>query len=188
MGVRATEIRRGHVLEKDGDLLLVTDFEHRTPGKGQAIISLKTRSLNNGQTGAIRLASGDIMDIAFLEKKKAEYLFKESNGNFVFMDTETYDQLPLSADLVGEKMGFVRENSTVELTYHGSTAIGIELPSSVVLRVTEAEAAVKGNTATNVKKDAVLETGLHIRVPLHITAGEEIKVRTDTGEFISRAN
>jgi len=188
MGVRATELRKGHVLEKDGDLLLITDYEHKTPGNLRAIIHIKTKSLTTGQTNAMRLGSGDVLDVAFLEKKKAEYLYKEANGDFVFMDSSDYEQFTLTSELVGDKMGFVKENTTVEVTFHGTTPIGVELPTSVVLEITEAEAAVKGNTATNVKKDAVLETGMTIKVPLHVSVGDKVKVNTDSGEFQGRAN
>jgi elongation factor P len=186
MGVRATELRKGTVIEKDGDLLLITEYTHKTPGNLRAIIQIKTRSLKTGQAGALRLGSGDVMDVAFLDKKKAEYLYQEANGDFVFMDSETYDQFTLTAELVGDKMGYVKENETVEVTFHERTAIGVEIPQSVVLEVTEAEAAVKGNTATNVKKDAVVETGLGVKVPMHVDVGDRIKINTETGEFQGR--
>ena len=188
MAVKATEIRKGQVIEKDGDLLLITEYEHRTPGNLRAIISLKTRSLRTGQANSMRLSSGDMVELAFLDRRSAEYLYKESSGTFVFMDTENYEQFELSPDLVGSAMDFVRENTTIEVTFHETTPIGIELPSQVVLKVAEAEPAVKGNTSSGAKKDAVLETGLSIKVPLHIQQGEEVRVSTDTGEFQGRAN
>ena len=188
MGVKATDLRKGQVLDKDGDLLLITDYEHRTPGNLRAIISIKTRSLKSGQTNAMRLSSSDTLELAYLDKRKAEYLYRESNGNYVFMDSESYEQFQLSQDLAAAAMNFVRENSTVEVTFHEQTPIGIELPPSVVLRVAEAEPAVKGNTSSGAKKDVVLETGFQIKVPLHIQADEEIRVSTDKGEFQGRAN
>ncbi len=186
MGVRATELRKGTVIEKDGDLLLITEYIHKTPGNLRAIIQIKTKSLKTGQAGNMRLGSGDVLEVAFLDKTKAEYLYRETNGDYVFMDSETYDQFTLTADLVGDQMGYVRENETIEVTFHDRTPIGVVIPTSVVLEVTEAEAAVKGNSATNVKKDAVLETGLGIKVPLHVSVGDKIKVNTDTGDFQGR--
>ncbi len=188
MGVRATDIRKGQVIEKDGDLLLVTEFEHKTPGNLRAIINIKTRSLRTGQVTAMRLGSSDTLEVAYLERRKCEYLFREGSGDYVFMDTSSYDQFHLSESFVGDKMQFVRENTTIEVTFHGTTPIGVELPTQVVLKVTEAEIAVKGNTATGVKKDAVLETGLTIKVPLHIGIGDDVRVSTETGEFQGRAN
>lgn len=189
MGVRATEIRKGQVIEMNGDLHVVTEYEHKTPGNLRAIINIKTKSLSTGATSAMRLGSGDTLEVAYLDKKKAEYLYKEpASGNFVFMDTTSYEQFELSQEFVGDKMLFVRENTQVEVAFHGTTAVGVELPPQVILEVTEAEQAVKGNTTSGVKKDAVLETGLRIKVPLHIQAGEKIKVATETGEFQGRAN
>ncbi len=188
MGVRATELKKGQVIDKDGDLLQITDYDHKTPGNWRAIIMIKTRSLKTGQVGSMRLGSGDTVDLAFLDRRKAEYLYRESNGDYVFMDSANYEQFQLGVDFVGDRMGFVRENSTIEVTFHETSPVDIELPPSVVLAVTEAEAAVKGNTASGVKKEAVLETGLKIKVPLHIQLGEEVRVSTETGEFLGRAN
>ena len=188
MAVRATEIRKGQVIEKDGDLLLITEYIHKTPGNLRAIINIKTRSLTTGQVNSTRLGSGDTLELAYLDRKKCEYLYRDGDGSYVFMDAESYEQFHLGEDFVGDCMGFVRENSTVEVTFHNQTPIGIDLPPVVVLKVTEAEHAVKGNTSSGVKKDATLETGLTIKVPMHIVAGEEIKVATDTGEFQGRAN
>lgn len=188
MGVRATEIRKGTVLEHEGDLLLVTEYTHKTPGNLRSIIHIKTKSLTSGQNNSMRLGSGDTVEVAYLDRRKAEYLYKDGNGNYVFMDGESYEQFELTPDFVGDTMGFVRENTTVEVTFHEQTPIGIELPPSVVLKVAESEVAVKGNTATNVKKDAIMETGLLVKVPPHIDVGEEIRVSTDTGEFQGRAN
>jgi elongation factor P len=188
MGVRATEIRKGQVLQLDGDLVLVTDFEHKTPGNLRAIINIKTKSLTTGATSAMRLGSSDVLEVAYLDRKRAEYLYREASGNYVFMDTESYEQFELSEEFVGEKMSYVRENTQVEVSFHGTTPVGVVLPPQVVLTVKEAEAAVKGNTTSGVKKDAVLETGLRIKVPIHIQIGDQVKVATETGEFQGRAN
>ena len=187
MGVRAIELRKGSVIEKDGDLLLITDYEHKTPGNLRAIINIKTKSLKTGQNNSMRLGSGDTLEVAYLDRRKAEYLYKESNGDFVFMDSESYDQFHLSPDLVGDRMGFVKENETCEVTFHGTAPIDVELPTTVVLEVTEAEPATKGNTATNVKKDAVVETGMTVKVPAHVAIGDRIKIRTADCEFMGRA-
>lgn len=188
MGVRATEIRKGQVLEHEGDLLLITEYTHKTPGNLRAIITIKTKSLTTGQNNSMRLGSGDTVDVAFLDRKQSEYLYNAGDMGYCFMDPNTYEQFHLSEELVGDKMPFVRENSSVEVTFHNETPIGVELPGQVTLKVTEAEAAVKGNTTSGVKKEAVLETGLRIKVPIHIEVGEEIKVQTETGEFAGRAN
>lgn len=188
MNVKATELRKGMVLLRDGDLILVTEYSHHTPGNWRSIIQVKTRSLRSGNNSSFRPMAGDMFEVAHLDRKKSQYLYKEANGDFVFMDNESYDQFTIPQDVIGDAMGFVKENSEVEVTFHDARPISIALPASVVLEVREAEHAVKGNTATNVKKDATLETGLHIKVPLHIKAGEMVKVSTETGEFLGRVN
>ncbi len=188
MGVRATEIRKGQVIQKDGDLLIVTEFEHKTPGNLRAIINIKTRSLTTGATSAMRLGSGDVLEVAYLDRKRAEYLYREGSGNYVFMDTASFEQFELSEEFVGDKMAYVRENTQLEVSFHGTTPVGVVLPPQVVLTVKEAEAAVKGNTSSGVKKEAVLETGLRIKVPIHVQPGDQVRVSTETGEFQGRAN
>ena len=188
MNVKATELRKGMVLQKDGDLQVITDYSHATPGNLRSVIHVKTKSLTSGQVSSFRPAAGDTFDTAYLDRKKAQYLYQEGNGDYVFMDQETYDQFHLPADLAADKMAFVKESDVIEVTFHEATPLGLALPASVVLEVTEAEMAVKGNTATNVKKDAVLETGHKIKVPMHIGVGERVKVSTESGEFQGRAN
>ncbi|MFT4537843.1 MAG: elongation factor P [Planctomycetota bacterium] len=188
MNLKATELRKGNVLLKDGQLLVITDYSHSTPGNWRAIIQVKVKNLLTGQATSFRPAAGDAFETAYLDRKKCQYLYREANGEYVFMDEETFEQIPLAPDSVSETMNFVKESDVVEITFHETTAIGIEVPPQVVLEVTESEMAVKGNSATNVKKDAVLETGHKIKVPLHIDVGEKIKVNTETGEFMGRAN
>jgi len=188
MAVKATELRKGAVIVDGQKLLLITEYNHHTPGNLRAVIHMKVKDLRTGVVSPMRLGSSDAFEVAYLDRKKAEYLYKESNGDYVFMDRESYEQFPLSEEIVGDLMGYVRENTVVDVTFHGALAIGVELPSSVTLKVVESEAAVKGNTATNVKKEAVLETGLKIKVPLHIHVGEMVKVSTADGEFQGRAN
>jgi len=187
MNIKATELRKGQVLLKGGRLLLITDHSHSTPGNWRAIIQVKTRDLQSGSTGSFRPSAGDQFEVAYLDKKKAQYLYQEATGDYVFMDSETYDQFNITKDLGEDKMPFVKESEEVEITWHETTPVSIALPTQVVLEVTEAEQAVKGNSATNIKKDAVLETGFKIRVPLHVHVGDKIKVNTDSGEFVSRA-
>lgn len=188
MNVKATELRKGMVLQKDGDLLVITDYSHSTPGNWRAIIQVKLKSLTSGQTTSLRPAASESFETAYLDRKKCQYLYQEANGDYVFMDEESYEQFHISAELGADTMPYVKESDSVEVTFHETTPIGIALPPSVILEITEAEMAVKGNSATNVKKEAVLETGLKIKVPLHINVGERVKVSTDNGDFMGRAN
>ena len=187
MSTKATDLRKGNVIQKDGDLLLIIEYSHATPGNLRAVVQVKVKSLLTGQVTQFRPAASDNFDLAYLDRKKCQYLYAESNGDYVFMDEESYEQFPLTPDLVGEAMNYVKESQTIEVTFHEQTPIGVELPPSVVLEVTESEIATKGNSATGVKKDAKLETGLTIRVPMHIDVGEKVKVNTQTGEFLGRA-
>jgi elongation factor P len=187
--IKATELRKGNViLGPGGELLVITDYQHRTPGNLRAVIHMKVKNIATGAVSALRPGSGETFEQAYLERRKAEYLYKDGNGNFVFMDSDSYEQFPLPAEVVGDKMAFVRENETVEVTFHDKSPVGVELPSTVVMTVTEAEPAVKGNTASNVKKDAVVETGLRIKVPLHISPGDRVRISTADGEFQGREN
>ncbi|HRV82519.1 MAG: elongation factor P [Planctomycetes bacterium] len=187
MNVRATELRKGMVLLKDDQLLVITDYSHSTPGNLRAVIQVKVKNMATGQVSAFRPNAGDSFDTAFLEKKKCQYLYAEANGDYVFMDTDTFEQHHLPQDLVKDKMAFVKESDEVQVTFHETTALGLELPTNVVLEVVESELAVKGNSATGVKKDAKLETGHTLKVPMHIAVGEKITVNTDTGEFMGRS-
>lgn len=186
MGVRATDLRKGTVIEKDGDLLLITEYHHHTPGNLRAIIQIKAKNLRTGSTSQIRAGSGDSFEVAYLDRKRCEYLYKDSSGDFMFMDTTSYEQFPLPDELVADRMGYVKENTTIEVTFHGTTPVDVLLPTTVELTVSDSEVAVKGNTATNVKKEAIMETGLMVKVPLHISIGDRIKVNTESGEFMGR--
>lgn len=188
MTKRATEIRKGNVVILDGDLWQVVDQTHHTPGNLRAIINIKFKNLGNGQTRQERYSSSDSFELAFLEERKCQYLYRDQvTGVFVFMDAETFDQIEIPAETIQESMNYVVEQQEVTLTFHGGTPISVELPSSVNLRITESEPAIKGNTVSNLFKRAVLETGLEIKVPLHIAEGELVKVSTATGEFMGRA-
>jgi elongation factor P len=186
MGVRATDLRKGTVIEKDGDLLVITEYHHHTPGNLRAIIQIKTKNLRTGSVGQIRAGSSDSFEVAYLDRKRCEYLYKESSGDYMFMDMQSYEQFPLPDELAADRMGFVKENTQVDVTFHGTTPIDVVLPATVELTVTESEVAVKGNTATNVKKEAIVETGMMVKVPLHISVGDKIKISTETGDFMGR--
>ncbi|HET6203766.1 MAG TPA: elongation factor P [Planctomycetota bacterium] len=187
MAIRATEIRKGMVLLHERDYCLVLDYQHITPGNWRAIHQVKMRNLRTGSQVQLRLGSTDTVEVAYLEKHACEYLYKEGREGYVFMNTESYEQFKLPAAVIGESMRFVTENSPVTVTFHGTTPISLELPSSVVLKVVESEHAVKGDTVSNIQKTAKVETGFELKVPMHVQVGDRIKVNTETGEFLSRA-
>ena len=186
MTIKATEIRKGHVLVLDGELYLVTDFQHVAPGNWRAMNHIKCKHLTTGTTKQMRLGSGETLELAYLDRRPCTYSYQDGE-NFVFMDSENYEQHFLSAELLGETMSYVKENQEVSVTFFEGKAISVELPTAVVLQVTEAEVAVKGDSVTNDKKGATLETGLKIRVPMYVESGEFVKVSTETGDFLGRA-
>lgn len=186
--VKATDIKKGMVIRHEGNLFLVIDYEHITPGNWRAIHQVKMKNLKTGNQLNMRLGTSDTLDDVFLEKAECQYLYKEGKDGYVFMNNENYEQFTMPGEVIQEAMRFIVENSNVQVTFLDGLAISVELPSSVILKVAEAEDAVKGNSVTNLQKLAKLETGYELKVPLHIKVGESVKVSTETGEFLGRAN
>lgn len=185
--VKANHVRKGQVLVLDGDLYVVTDHEFRKPGKGSSFNQIKCKQLHTGSFKSMKLSSDETLEVAFLETRPCNYSYADGD-TFVFMDKENYEQYFLGGDLVGDKMKYVRDNQEVAVTFYEGQALSVELPAHVVLKVTEAEIAAKGDTVTNDKKGAVCETGLEVRVPPFVNAGEWIKIHTETGDFLGRAD
>ena len=188
MTVRATELRKGTVIVGErGELLLITEYHHHTPGNLRAVIHAKVKNLASGTVTPLRWGSSDAFEVAYLDKKKCEYLYKDSTG-FHFMDQENYETLTLGADLVGDDREFLTDNLVVQINKLEGRPFGIQLPTIIELAVASTEPAVRGDTASGaVTKAATLETGLEIRVPLFIKEGEKVKVHTETREFAGRA-
>lgn len=188
MGTKATEIRKGNVLEIDGELWQVIDREHIAPGNWRAINHFKLKNLATGNSKQLRCGSGELLEVAFLEKRPCQYLYQDqSTKSYVFMDQKDYEQYELGEDVLGNAMSYVKEEQIIDVTFHNEVAVNIDLPASVTLRITESDPAAKGNTVSNVFKRAVVETGLEIKVPLHIAVDELVKISTETGEFQGRA-
>ena len=184
--IKANQIRKGQILLLDNALWVVTDYEFRKPGKGGSFNQIKCKHHQTGQSKQMRMTSDETVERAHLDKRGCTFLYKDGES-YVFMDSENYEQYFLGAGLVEEAMKFVRENQPISLTFFEENAISIDLPTAVILKVTEAEVSAKGDTVTSEKKGAVCETGLQVRVPGYITADEFIKVNTESGEFLSRA-
>jgi len=184
---KATEIKRGMVLVMDKDLWNVIESTHVTPGNWRGMVQVTMKNIRTGSKRQHRFGSTEIVETAFLDKKKMQYSFKDSSG-YSFMDVETYEQMILTDDEVGDAKFYLKENEEVVVTLHEGVAIGLELPSSVVLTITETTPGTKGDTVSNVFKDAMTDTGLKVKVPLFLTEGEKIKVDTRTGEFQGREN
>ncbi len=186
MSVPVTQVSRGNVFDMDDQLYEVVDTEHVKPGKGPAYVQMKYRSLKNGRLLEKRFNSSDTLDKVHIDEKKMEYLYQDG-ASYVFMDTETYDQVNLDAPLVEDKMGFIKPNETCSVAFRGKEALSVVLPTHVVLAIEECDPASK-QSGTNVLKAAKLETGLEVKVPLYCEPGTLAKIDTRSGEFVERVN
>jgi elongation factor P len=186
MMLKATDIRRGMVITIDGVNFVVVDFAHHTPGNLRAMVQTKLRNMNTGSLIEKRLRSVDQVEVPYVETKEYEYLYS-SGDDHVFMDTESYDQLSFSTEIIGTAMDYLLPNSRVMVKYINDKPVSIEVPDFVELTVTDTPPALAGATATNQYKEATLETGLKVGVPPFVKPGERIRIDTRTGEYLERA-
>ena len=184
--INVTDARKGITVEMDGVLYQVLEFEHIKMGRGSAQVRLRLRDVRGGHTIERTFQSTAKLGRARVEKQQAQYLY-EDGGLYYFMNTQTYDQTPLSRDQVGEAVDYLSENGQCQLLTYGEEPIGLEMPAAVVLTVAETDPWVKGDTATGGTKPAKLETGLSVQVPLFISVGDKLKVDTRSGEYLERA-
>jgi elongation factor P len=180
-----SDVRKGMVIIQDGQLCYCVDRDLRTPGNLPSKLTLKLKNLKTGYVNDLRVHPEDKVEQAYLEKREMQYLYKDTDG-YVFMDSETYDQITLAPDMVSELIQYLKENDKASVTFHDSKALSIELPATVTLTVTETEPALKGATAAAQYKPATLETGLKIQVPPFVGIGEKVSVDTRTGEYLGR--
>jgi len=186
MAIVATNLKRGQCINHKGETGIVQALEHRTPGKGNALIMATIRSFQSGKTKDIRFASNDKVEIVQSERIKAEFSYSDQMG-YHFMDPNTFDQVTLQDDLLEHCKDLLKDGLEVEILYVDDRPVTVDLPSTVDLEITEAAPGVKGDTATAATKDAMLETGLRIQVPLFIGPGEVIKVNTEDKKYAGRA-
>lgn len=184
--MKATGIRKGTILMHNGTPFRVMDFQHVTPGKGQAVVQTKLRNLLNGNQTEVRFGSNESIDLADVFSFKATYLYSDGDA-FHFMNTSSYEQLALNSDVLGESVVFLKEEMEVEITVFEDNPIGIKLPQTVTLTIAETEPELKGATASNSPKPATTESGHTLSVPPFVKQGEEIIVNTETGEYVGRA-
>ena len=184
--VSAGDFRNGVTFEMDGGVYQIIEFQHVKPGKGAAFVRTKIRNVITGAVVEKTFSPTDKYPTAFVERKDMEYLYNDGDL-YYFMDSETYEQLPISPNVLGDNFRFVKENMVCKVLSYKGNVFGIEPPNFVELQVTETEPGVKGDTATNVTKPATLETGAEIKVPIFINEGEMIRVDTRTGEYMERA-
>lgn len=182
------QCRPGTKLVDGGHLWVVTDYQHRKPGKGPAFVVCKLKSLLDGHVVERTFrGSGDQPETAEVEQRMAQFLYNDDMG-FHFMDLTTYDQFPLGEEFIGDRVHYLLPDAEVQIQYWNGSPIGIEIPLKMVFTVADTvEEVAKGNTSSSITKDAVLETGLTIQVPPFIKNGEKVLVNTETGEYIERA-
>jgi elongation factor P len=170
----------------DGQVLQVVEFQHVKPGKGAAFVRTKLRNVITGAVTERTFNPTEKFPPAYVERREMEYLYCDGEL-YHFMDVETYEQLPLNAEKLTDSFKFVKENMIVKVLSYKGSVFGVEPPNFVDLEVTEAEPGVKGDTATNVMKPAIVETGAEVKVPLFINIGDRIRIDTRTGEYLERA-
>lgn len=184
--ISAGDFRNGVTFELDGQVVQVIEFQHVKPGKGAAFVRTKYKNVITGAVVEKSFNPNDKYPTAFIERKDMEYSY-EDGGLYYFMDTETWEQIPISADILGNSFKFVKENMVCKILSYKGNVFGVEPPNFVELKVTKTDPGFKGDTATNATKPATLETGAEIKVPLFIDEGEVIQIDTRTGEYMGRA-
>ncbi|MBC7885599.1 MAG: elongation factor P [Saprospiraceae bacterium] len=181
-----SDIRNGLCMMHNGDIYSVVEFLHVKPGKGNAFVRTKLKSLTSGKVVEYTFPSGHKIEDVRVERRKFQYLYNDESG-YNFMDIETYDQVSLNENML-DRPDFLKEGSEIEILFHAEKNIPLtaEMPASIVLEVTYTEPGVRGDTATNVTKPATVETGAEVKVPIFINQGDRIKIDTKTGSYLER--
>ena len=170
----------------NGDVAVVVETQHRTPGNLRAFVQATIRSIKSGKSSDVRFSSTEKVEVIPMTTRKMEFSYKDGE-DFVFSDPETYETVTLSPELVGDARNYLVENAPVTMTFVEDRAVSIELPASVVLMVSDAPDGIRGDSANNVQKSVRMETGITIQVPLFIKTGEKLKIDTRTGKYMERA-
>jgi elongation factor P len=181
------DLKNGLVLNLDGQLWTVVEFQHVKPGKGPAFVRTKLKHVLSGKVVEKTFNAGVRVETANVDRRAMQYLYSDGD-HYIFMDMQSYDQLPIPRDIVGDAAHFMLENQEVVVGMHDGTPLFVELPASVVLTIDYTEPGLQGDRATGGSKPARLETGYEIQVPLFITTGEKVKVDTRDGSYLGRAN
>jgi elongation factor P len=184
--IQATRLKKGNLIKMGQDLYRILDLQHVTPGNLRGFVRVKLRNLRNGALADERLRSEDTIERATLDEVEMQYMYSDSAG-YHFMDTSTYEQISLSAEVLGEMTGYLIPEATIKVEFYGTEPVGIELPQTIDLTVTDTMPAIKGATASAQLKPATLETGLVVQVPPFISVGDKVRINTESGEYQSRA-
>lgn len=170
----------------NGDIAVVLDSQHRTPGNLRAFVQASIRSIKTGKSSDVRFSSTEKIEVVPMMTRKMEFSYKDGE-DFVFSDPETYETVTLPPELVGDAKNYLVENALVTMTFVEEKAVTIELPSSVTLKVADAPEGIRGDSANNVQKPVIMETGITVQAPLFIKTGEKLKIDTRTGKYMERA-
>jgi elongation factor P len=185
VSVSTNDLKNGMTLEIDGTLFSIVEFQHVKPGKGGAFVRTKLRNVRTGAVVERTFNAGVKVGLARVERKEMQYLYRDGD-HAVFMDLQTYEQLPVPADVVGGTASYLTDGATASVATHDGTPISVELPASVALTVASTDPGVKGDRVSGALKPATLETGLVVQVPLFVEEGDRLKVDTRSGEYIER--
>ena len=184
--ISTNEFKTGITIEMNGEIYSVLEFQHVKPGKGAAFVRSKLKNLRSGSTVDHTFRAGEKVARAHLERKEMEYLYRDDD-TFYMMDSETYEQLPLQAETLGEGSKYLKENDRLVIVMLGDEVVGVDVPITVVLEVADTEPGIKGDTTSGATKPATMETGLVVQVPLFVNSGDKIKIDTRNGSYLERA-
>ena len=183
--ISVNDFKNGLTIQVDGELCVV-EFQHVKPGKGSAFVRSKLKNLRNGGVQEKTFRAGEKVEQAQIDRKKMQYLYADGD-NYVFMDTETYEQLELPGARIQDELKYLKENMVVSIIMFGSETLGVELPNTVDLEVKETEPGIRGDTSSGGSKPATMETGLVVQVPFFVNEGDILTINTADGTYISRA-
>lgn len=184
--ISVNDLRTGVTVELEGDIYTVVDFLHVKPGKGAAFVRTKLKNIRTGSSVERTFRAGERISKAHIELKQMQYMYS-SDGEYFFMDMETYDQISLGTSDLGDAPKYLLENMIIGIQFYQDQAVGVDLPTTVILEVTQTEPGFRGDTAQGATKPATLQTGITVQVPLFVEQGTMVKVDTRTGEYLSRA-
>src|SRR5215216_265672 len=184
--LNATRMKKGMLIKVGSDLFRVLELQHVTPGNLRGFVRVKFRNIRSGTLADQKLRSEDTVERASLDEREMQYLYQDGD-DYYFMDTSSFDQIHISSEALGDSVNYLKPEMTIQVEFYGTEPVGIELPQTVDLKVTDTVPGIKGATASNQIKPATTETGLVVNVPPFINTGDVVRVSTETGEYLSRA-
>jgi len=183
--ITTNDLKNGMTLELDSELYQVVEFQHVKPGKGHAFVRTTLRGLQNGVVVDRTFRAGEKVERAIIDKRSMQLLYRDGN-DYVFMDSESFEQISIEPQTLGDSVNYLAEQSEAQMLMFGSEIVGVELPAAVELKIAETEPGVQGDRVSGARKPATLETGLVVQVPLFVEPNEQVKIDTRTGEYLSR--